>query len=382
MKLRLRPLRVLEFVLITVPGLIGLVFALRAAGPLMDLVRAELGRTPEVQEVEATLTAWTRAGTSPEQIDAGLAQAFAEDDIDGAAVWLKVAEITGYPVKPEWRARYADETSTASTAVRAARQAVSGAVTGEGQGVSGLAGAFAADMTFVGDLRDIGRELWHFGSGDPVDELALGLSGIGLTLTAATYGSGGMTALSRGAVSAFKIARRTGRLSARFAERLGRMVAEVVDFPALRRQVREAGWQDTVMRPGAVFAAAIRRDRLAGLDETVGAAGRVADRVGPAQSVELLRYVDDVPDLRRVDEVSAVMGDRTLAVFKVLKRGALITVKATVRWSRRLADLTATVLFGAISLIFAVVYWLRLLLLGLIYGLWWGCRACLAARIS
>jgi hypothetical protein len=380
--MKLRPLRLLEFVLITVPGLIGLVLALRAAGPLIGLVQAELARTPEAQEVEATLTAWTRAGTSPEQIDAGIAQAFTEDDIDGAAVWLKVAEMTGYPVSPEWRARYEDETSTTSTAIRAARQAVAGAVTGAGHGLSGLAGAFAADMTFVGDLRDIGRELWHFGNSEPVDELALGLSGIGLTLTAATYGSGGATAVPRGAVSVFKIARRTGRLSARFAERLGRMVADVVDFPALRRQVWEAGWRGTVMRPGAVFAAAIRRDRLDGLDEAVSAAGRVADRVGPAQSVELLRYVDDVPELRRVDEVSAVMGDRTLAVFTVLKRGALTTVKATIRWSRRLADLTATVLFGAISLIFAVVYWLRLLLLGLVYGLWWGCRACLAVRLS
>ncbi|WP_225770687.1 hypothetical protein [Inquilinus sp. Marseille-Q2685] len=379
--MKLRPLRVLEFLLITVPGLIGLVLALRAAIPLMELVQAELARTPEAQEVEAALTAWTRAGTSPEQIDAGLATAFAEDDIDGAAVWLKVAGMTGYPVRPEWRERYEDETSTTSSAARAARQAVAGAVTGEGHGLSGLAGAFAADMTFVGDLRDIGRELWHFGGGDPVDELALGLSGIGLTLTAATWGSGGAAALPRGAVSVFKIARRTGRLSARFAERLGRMVADVVDFPALRRQVREAGWQDTVMRPGAVFAAAIRRDRLDGLDEAVGAAGRVADRVGPAQSVELLRYVDDVPDLRRIDAVSAVMGDRTLAVFKVLKRGALTTVKATIRWSRRLADLTATVLFGAIGFVFALVYWLRLLLLGLITGVWWACRAaCLAAR--
>ncbi|MGK9165553.1 hypothetical protein KXR53_04610 [Inquilinus limosus] len=380
MKLRFRPLRVLEFVVITVPGLIGLVLALRAAGPLIDLVQVELSRTPEAQEVEATLIAWTRAGTSPEQIDAELAKAFAEDDIDGVAVWLKVAEMTGYPVRPEMRARYADEISAASSATRVARQAVAGAVTGEGRGLSGLAGAFAADMTFVGDLRDIGRELWNFGSGNPVDELALGLSGIGLTLTAATWGSGGVAALPRGAVSAFKIARRTGRLSARFAERLGRMVADVVDFPALRRQVRDAGWRDAVMRPGVVFAAAIRRDRLDGLDEAVSAAGRIADRVGPAQSVELLRYVDDVPDLRRIDEVSAVMGDRTLAVFKVLKRGALIPVKATIRWSRRLADLTATVLFGAISLVLALMYWLRLLLLGLIYGLWWGCRACLAAR--
>jgi hypothetical protein len=83
-----------------------------------------------------------------------------------------------------------------------------------------------------------------------------------------------------------------------------------------------------------------------------------------------------VPELKRVDEVSAVMGDRTLAVFTVLKRGALATVKATIRWSRRLADLAATVLFGAIGFLFGLVYWLRLLLLGLIHSLWWGCRAC------
>jgi len=376
MKLRFRPLRVLEFVVITVPGLIGLVLALRAAVPLVELVNAELGRTPEAQEVEATLIAWTRAGTSPEQIDAEIAKAFAEDDVDEAAVWLKVAEITGYPVKPEWRARYEAETSTVNATVRAARQAVAGAVSGEGHGLSGLAGAFAADMTFVGDLRDIGRELWHFGAGEPVDELALGLSGIGLTLTAATYGSGGAAILSRGAVSAFKIARRTGRLTARFAERLGRLVADVVDFPALRRQVQDVGWWRTAEDPAAIFARVLRRDRLAGLDEAMAAAGRIGERLGPAQSIELLRYVDDVPELRRVDEVSAVMGDRTLAVFRVLKRGALTTVKATIRWSRRLADLTAAVLFGAIGFAFALVHWLRLLLLGLLYGLWWGCRAC------
>ncbi|KGM30114.1 hypothetical protein, partial [Inquilinus limosus] len=200
MKLRLRPLRVLEFVLVTVPGLVGLFFALRAAGPLAELVQAELARTPEVQEVEAALIARTRAATSPEQIDAGIARAFADDDIDGVAVWLQVAGMTGTPVKPDWQARYADETSTANSTMRAARQAVAGAVTGQGHGLSGLAGAFTADMTFVGDLRDIGRELWHFGNDEPVDELALGLSGIGLTLTAATWGSGGAAALPRGAV--------------------------------------------------------------------------------------------------------------------------------------------------------------------------------------
>lgn len=377
--MKLRPLRVLEFVLITVPGLIGLVFALRAAGPLIDLVQAELARTPEAQEVEATLISWTRAGTSPEQIDAEIAKSFAEDDIDEAAVWLQVAGMTGAPVRPEWQARYEDETSMMRSMAREAKQGVAGFVTGEGRGISGQAGAFVADMTFVGDLRDLGGELYKFGTDEPVDQLALGLSGLGLTLTAATYGSGGTAILSRGALSAFKMARRTGRLTVRFADRLGHLVADVVDFPALRRHVQNDGaW--VMLRPRSAFAASIRTDRLAVLDDAVVTAGRIAKRVGPAQSVELLRYVDDVPDLRRVDEVSAVMGDRTLAVFKVLKRGALTPVKATIRWTRRLADLTATVLFGAISLVFALVYWLRLLLLGLIYGVWWGCRACLAAR--
>jgi hypothetical protein len=375
--MKLRPLRVLEFVLVTVPGLIGLVLALRAAGPLIDLVQAELSRTPEVQEVEATLTAWTRAGTSPEQIDAELAKVFAADDIDGAAVWLKVAEMTGYPVRPEWRARYEAETSTVRTVARDLGDGAVGFATGEGRGVAGHAGAFLSDIMVVGDARDVGFELWNFATDKPVDQLTLGLSGLGLVLTAATYGSGGAAILSRGVLSTFKLAWRTGRLTGRFAGRLGRLVAEVVDFPVLRRQAREAGWWTTVTSPGAIFTSAIRRDRLVALDEAAAAGGRIVDRVGTSHSVELLRYVDDVPDLRRVDEVSAVMGDRTLAVFTVLKRGALTTVKATIRWTRHLADLTATVLFGAISLLFALVYWLRLLLLGLVYGVWWGCRACL-----
>ena len=66
-----------------------------------------------------------------------------------------------------------------------------GLVTGEPENMVGLAGTALGDLFVFGDIRDAVREGTRYVSGQPADELVLGLSVVGLAITAGTYASVG-----------------------------------------------------------------------------------------------------------------------------------------------------------------------------------------------
>ena len=151
-------------------------------------------------------------------------------DADLAASFLDLARDRNVAVDPG----LADRVEAAKVAAASAGHAVGsfahGLVTGEPADMAGLAGTAVGDLFVFGDIRDAVREGTRLATGQPADELILGLAGVGIAITAGTYATVGVGAPVRLGLSIAKAARATGRMSAHMAEWVGRSLREVLDW--------------------------------------------------------------------------------------------------------------------------------------------------------
>ena len=266
-----------------------------------------------------------RAAT-PESLSAGLDAALAAEDEDLAQSFLALAEARGIAVDPARRARV--EALAGNRVSRAARDFAHGAVSGEAEGTAGLVGSLAADVTGIGDVRDLLREGGRYARNEPYDALVLGMALVGLPLTAATW-AGGAGAGARAGMTVLKAARRGGRLSPALTVSLGRTLRTGLDREALSRAVTASARLDLAgaraaaglaVRPGAVA-------RLTGLAADSVALGR---RTGQRGVMQVLGLARDPADVTRAVRLAERLGPRTRATLALLGRGALALVSGLV----------------------------------------------------
>jgi len=259
-----------------------------------------------------------RAAT-PERLEAGLDAAVAAEDEDLALSFLALAETRGLPVDPTRRARV--EALAQGRMGRAARDFAAGAVSGTAEGAAGLAGTLAADVTGLGDLRDLLREGGRYARAEPYDPLLLGMALVGLPLTAATWAAGAGAA-PRAGMTVLKAARRGGRLSPALASSLGRTVRAGLDGEALARAVGASARLDLA---GARTAAslAIRPGTVARLTTLAGESLVLGRRTGQRGVMQVLGLARDPGDVTRAVRLSERLGPRTRATLALLGRGAL-----------------------------------------------------------
>src|SRR5262249_8479951 len=113
--------------------------------------------------------------------------ALAAGDVDLANSFVDLAAERGMAIRPELVARLASANPPAATAVRNVGSFAHGLFTGAPTDMVGLAGTAVGDLSVFGDIRDAAREGVHYAKGEQVDELVLGLAGVGMAVTTATY---------------------------------------------------------------------------------------------------------------------------------------------------------------------------------------------------
>lgn len=259
-----------------------------------------------------------RAATQ-ERLEAGLDAAVAVEDEELASSFLALAAARGLPVDPARRARA--EALAQGRMGRAARDFAAGAVSGHAEGTAGLAGSLAADVTGIGDLRDLLREGGRYARAEPYDPLLLGMALVGLPLTAATW-TAGAGAAPRAGMTVLKAARRGGRLSPALAASLGRTVRAGLDGEALVRAVGASARLDFA---GARTAAglAIRPGTVARLTALATDSLVLGRRMGQRGVTQVLGLARDPADVARAVRLSERLGPRTRAALALLGRGAL-----------------------------------------------------------
>lgn len=248
--------------------------------------------------------------------------ALEQDDADLASSFVDLARDRGIALDPLLVARVEEANSTSATAVRNAQRFAEGLFTGEPDDMVGLAGTALGDLFVFGDVRDALREGWRLANGDEVDELILGLSCVGLAITAGTYASLGIGAPARVGLSLTKAARKTGWLGSRLAGSITRSVREAVDWTAARKAFAGASMAEPAV---AVRAAreAIKLDKAGGVMRMMGDIGTVQAKAGTQAALDGLRLAETPGDVTRLARVASKNGSRTRAVLKLAGRAAV-----------------------------------------------------------
>jgi hypothetical protein len=242
-------------------------------------------------------------------------------DADLAQSFVDLAAERGVPLPPELKQKVAAAVEQANSASAAAGSFASGLITGEPKDIAGLAGSALGDLFVFGDIRDAVREGSRLASGQDYDQLILGLSAVGIAITAGTYATVGAATPARLGLTAVKAARKAGRLSAQMAEYVGRTLRDVVDWSALRR-VGAAVTEPAV----AVRAAreAVKVDKAGGLVRLVSDVGTVQAKAGTQAAMDGLKIAGSPREMARVATLAEKKGSKTRAILKTLGKGAIL----------------------------------------------------------
>lgn len=259
-------------------------------------------------------------------VDKEIEAALAADDVTLATSFLELADARAIAVDPALRAKVEAANGSVASALRSAREFGMGFITGQPEDMAGLAGAAASDLMVWGDIRDASREGLKLANGEDPDKLILGLSAVGIAVTAGTYATGGGGLPARVGITLVKVAKRTGKLSAALGRTLMRAVRRSVDFAALRRLGKAPLEADKAALKGVV-----RTERLRDLTRMLDDVAVVQSKAGTRAALEGLRVADNGGDLRRIASLAEAKGGQTLAILKTLGRGAIVITGALLK---------------------------------------------------
>lgn len=249
-------------------------------------------------------------------------------DAELAASFVALAGDRAIELPQELLARVEAANSASEATKRGIYNFAHGFVTGEPQDMSGFAGAATGDLLVFGDIRDIVREGSRWMRGMETDPLIVALAGAGLAVTGVTYFTWGSAAPARVGTTLLKVARRTGKLSAKLADdvmvllkarRTGRVSAALTDVAQIQR------------------------------------------RAGSRVALESMRHADNVGDLAKAGLLAEKKGKSTLAVFKTLGRGAIAVGAAALAITGWVVGAAGSLMFfviAAASFCAAVLRWL------------------------
>jgi hypothetical protein len=195
-------------------------------------------------------------------------------------------------------------------------------VNGDFESEAGFACVVAVDLTSVGDVRDLLIQGGNYVTGQAVDYFSLGISTVGLTLTAATIGSGGGMLPVRIGASFLKAVKKAGKVPPRLLAEVGTLLSRAINPRALDEAVAlgGAGRLADLHRPlGALF----EPRAVAAISDLATDIGRVG-AVGGVRAMKIgIGAADSARDIGVMARTAERFGDRFLGVMKLLGRGAI-----------------------------------------------------------
>ncbi len=259
--------------------------------------------------------------------DAGRAQteietALAAGDADLAKSFADLAQDRKVALDPVLTEKVNVASAEAASTQHAAESFAMGLVTGEPKDMPGLAGTTLGDLFVFGDIRDALREAQRWARGESYDELVLGLAGVGIAVTGATYATMGSASPARVGLSVAKVARKTARLSEGLAAYIGRTLRGVVDWDKLRGAAAAASITEPVI---AIRTAreAVKVERAGGLMHLARDVGRVQAKAGTQAALDGMKIAEGPREMSRVAQLAEKKGGKTRAILKVAGRTAI-----------------------------------------------------------
>lgn len=298
----------------------------------------------EYEEVPSNIEEKFKHTVQQKQLEAEINQLIAQDKLDEAIETVQLAQHFGYNIDYQSYRKRIDQINTLEhRTTKNVKDFVDGFISGKGDTTAGFAGAIGSDFTVVGDLRDLNKEYTKYQNGEEINQLIVALSGIGVGLTAATIGSGGMTAPVKAGASIIKLASKTGRLSRRFTQDLIHMSQRAFNWNTFTRLSKS----DTSIR-GIKLAAsqAFNPRAMKSLSELAEQANSIRKLTSTTDTIHLLKYVENADDLRRIEKIATKQGKYTKGIMKFLGKSALRGTKILKRSIELFISLAGLVLSG------------------------------------
>ena len=226
---------------------------------------------------------------------------------------------------------------------------IGGFASGKGDSGVGIAGALIADFTVVGDVRDLHQQYQNHQAGITVNQLIVGLSGIGIGLTLATISTVGVTAPIKAGTSILKLASKTDRLSARFSQELLQKTQRAFNWNQFVRLSKQNG---NVLGIKSAATQAYNPRAMKTLSSIGDQANNIRKASSTADTVHLLKYVDNSQDLRKLEKFTVKHGTHSKGIMKVLGKSALRSVKVLKKSLGLLLSLVGLLLSGFFNLYF------------------------------
>lgn len=292
------------------------------------------------------------AGT--DRIVAEIEAAITERDYAYASSLYRIGVDYGHALPPDLGER-AEGTWAGRTYASGTRVA-GGFVFGSVDSGEAIVGSLASDLVGVGDVRDFSVQGFNYLAGRDYDPLLLGLSTIGLGLTAASYTSFGAAAAPDAGISIVKNAYRGGKISRPLTRYFTKAAGQAVDTRILKAELKTAAGEGVSGIGRIEKAAAKSLDRTAAksLLDDVAVLDDMRRTGGIRTSVAALSLADGPKDLRRLQHVTHYFGDGSHAVFKFLGRSVLQVGHALVEILQAVAALIGMV---ALALVRAPLRW-------------------------
>jgi hypothetical protein len=304
----------------------------------------------EYEEIPVQISQRFKQAISPDAMQAEIEQQISQGNVDEARSSVQLAQYFAYPLAYTGYQQRIDAMDTLYyRANKNIGDFVGGFIYGKGNSGAGVAGALTSDFTVIGDARDLHEQYQNHQQGKPVNQLIVGLSGAGIGLTLATVGSVGVAAPVKIGTSLLKLASKTGKLSARFTQELLQKTNRAFDWNKFIRLAKADG---RIMGIKQAANQAFNPRAMKAVSTIGDQANNIRKATSTADTLHLLKYVDNTNDLQKLEKLALKHGTHTKGIMKVLGKGALRGVKVLKKSLGFILSLVSLLLSGILNLYF------------------------------
>jgi hypothetical protein len=286
-------------------------------------------------------------------LDQKIITAINSDQFDDAVMYRQLADYMGIALNHHTLNEIENHSGFFEKSWRNSKNFSWGFLTGNADNMVGISGSIVSDMTVYGDLRDLSIEGKKFASNEPYDKIILGMSAIGVGLTASQLLSAGSTTPLKVSASIVKVAKKMKYLSHSFIAIVSSKLSKAIDFRRLKKV--DFSSIESIKKESKYISKSLNdsfiNKAFKNID-TIKANTSVADTIG------LLKYVDNPKDLQRVANISKKYKINTKAVFEILGKkivkGAVKGTEKIVKWTNLLLAQLISLLFSVLSFLFII----------------------------
>lgn len=269
------------------------------------------------------------------------------DKYDDAVMYQHLAEYLGVRLSQNTLDKIEDHSGFLAASWRNTKDFGVGFFTGESESMVGMSGAIASDMTLVGDVRDLSIEGSKFANNEPYDKVILGMSAIGVGLSASQLLSVGATTPLKISASMVKVAKKMKYLSGSFVNIISSKLSKSIDLKTLKKV--DFTSISSVKKASKQIAKSLNSPYIRKAFKNIDT---IKSNTSISDTISLLKYVDDPKDLQKVANVSKKYKSNTKAVFKVLGKGV---IKGIVKGSAKIIKWTKMLVAQLLSLLVSLL---------------------------